>query len=99
MRCMRLCLDNKSYEALMRTYSDFVISCGSSLAPVNIFMSKENNAKNVVIMKPNIFMGLKKFNLAIIPRHDKPSKARNVLATTLAPNLIDEEALSRDADR
>lgn len=99
MRCMKLCLDNGTYEMLMKTYADFVISCGSSLTAVNVFMSKENNAKNIGIMKPNIFTGLKKFSLAIIPRHDFPPRAKNVVETVTAPNLIDDEVLknSRDA--
>ena len=98
MRCMRLCLEEKTYEALMRAYSEFVVSCGSGLAAVNIFMSKENNAKNIVVMEPNIIMGLKKFNLAVIPKHDRPPKAKNIVETLLAPNLIEEGRLKKDGE-
>lgn len=99
MRCMRLCLEDNTYETLMKTYADFVVSCGSGAAPVNIFMAIENNAKNIVIMKPNIFMGMRKFNLAIIPKHDKPRGAKNALMTTIAPNLVDEIKLKDDAEK
>ncbi len=92
MRCMRVCLEKDSYEELMKAYSDFVISCGSSLAGVNVFMSKENNAKNIAVMKPDI-IPLNKFNLAILPRHDRPPARRNVIETAIAPNLIDEASL------
>lgn len=98
MRCMKGCLEKETYETLMRTYSDFVVSCGSSLAGVNIFMSKENNARNVVIMKPNIFMGLKKFTLALIPEHDRPAKRKNVVSTVLAPNLVNEDKVRKDGE-
>lgn len=98
MRCMKACLDAQTYETLMKTYSDFVISCGSSLAGVNIFMSKENNAKNIVIMKPGIFSGLGKFKLALIPQHDNPARRKNVVATVLAPNLVDKDKILRDAE-
>ena len=99
MKCMKFCLEKETYDTLMRAYSEFVISCGSSLAPVNIYMSKENNAKNVVIMKPNIAMAcLRKFNLSIIPRHDNPKISRNVVVTDLAPNLIDKAKMHEDAE-
>ncbi|MDP2912861.1 MAG: ELM1/GtrOC1 family putative glycosyltransferase [Candidatus Omnitrophota bacterium] len=99
MRCMKFCLEKKSYDALMAAYSDFVVSCGSGSAGANIFMARENNAKNIVIMKPSIFMGLKKFSLAIIPEHDFPPKSKNVVATMLAPNLVDEGRLKRDGEK
>ncbi|MCX5680319.1 MAG: ELM1/GtrOC1 family putative glycosyltransferase [Candidatus Omnitrophica bacterium] len=98
MKCMKACLDEDTYETLMKTYSDFVISCGSSLAGVNIFMSKENNAKNIVVMRPGIFMGLNKFKLALIPEHDRPAQKRNVVRTVLAPNLINEEKIRKDGE-
>ena len=99
MKCMRFCLTKESYNTLMRTYSEFVVSCGSGLAGVNIFMSKENNAKNVVVMKPDIITGAHKFNLAVIPKHDRPPRTRNIVATTIAPNLMDVETLKADGER
>lgn len=98
MRCMKACLDRSVYDELMKTYSDFVVSCGSSLAGVNIFMSKENNAKNIVVMRPGIFMGLNKFKLALIPEHDSPANRKNVVSTVLAPNLVNEDNLRKDSE-
>ena len=98
MRCMKRLLDSATYETLMKTYSDFVVSCGSSLAGVNIFMSIENNAKNIVIMRPGIFNGIGKFRLALIPRHDRPAKRKNVVETTLAPNMITEDMMRKSAE-
>jgi mitochondrial fission protein ELM1 len=89
---MRACLAKETYDALMRTYSDFVVSCGSSMAAVNAFMAIENNAKGIVIMRPGI-VGLRHYSLAVIPRHDRPPKRSNVLQTALAPNLIDGETM------
>jgi KDO2-lipid IV(A) lauroyltransferase len=94
MRCMKACLDKDSYETLMKTYSEFVISCGSSLEAVNVFMSKENNAKNIVIMKPRLLMGWGKFRLAVVPQHDHPPARSNIVATRVSPNRIDDAALS-----
>ena len=98
MRCMKFCLTEETYQTLMKTYSEFVISCGSGLAPVNVFMSKENCARNIVVMKPSMPLGLKKFNLSIIPRHDNPRTAKNIVVTDLAPNLVDGEKMQRDAE-
>ena len=98
MRCMKACLDKDTYETLMKTWADFVVSCGSSLAGVNIFMSRENNAKNIVIMKPGIFMGLNKYKLALIPEHDRPAKRKNVVLTALAPNLVNEDNVRKDGE-
>ncbi|MDD5422998.1 MAG: ELM1/GtrOC1 family putative glycosyltransferase [Candidatus Omnitrophota bacterium] len=99
MRCMKLCLENDCYETLMKTYSEFVVSCGSSLAGVNIFMSKENNAKNIVVMKPGMFMGWRKFRLAVVPKHDRPPSRPNVVSTTMAPNMVDEAALCANGEK
>ena len=93
MYFMKMCLKKDSYENLMSTYSEFVISCGSSLTAVNIFMRKENNAKNVVIMRPGILFGLKKFNFIIVPKHDNMKARKNIVETALAPNLVDGEAM------
>ena len=99
MRCMKLCLAEETYDALMKQYCDFVISCGSSTAAVNVFMARENNAKNVVVMKPSAPLALGKFSLAVIPEHDNPPLRKNVVATAVAPNLIDEEVLKNDGEK
>lgn len=98
MRCMKACLTKDCCEDLMAAYCDFVISCGSSLAAANIFMSWENDAKNIVIMKPGMPVGTGKFDLALIPQHDSPGAAANIVTTHLAPTLIDEGKLKTDAE-
>ncbi len=90
--CLKKTLDDISRESLMKENPDIVISAGSSLAPVNYLLSRENTAKSVVLMRPGL-MSVKRFSLAIIPRHDHPPKAGNVLATEGALNLIDGEYL------
>ncbi len=97
MGFMKLCLQEGSYRELMKTYAEFVVSCGSSLAPVNIFMSKENNARNAVVMDPAIPLGVNKFNFVITPKHDRIKAGKNVITTTLAPNLMNIKALEEAA--
>lgn len=98
MRCLKLSLAPDSYDKVMRTYADIVISCGSSLSAVNILISKENNAKNVVIMKPGV-VNVNKFNVAIIPEHDRPVKNDRVVITNGSPNLISEAVMKDGAER
>ncbi len=100
MRCLKLCLTRDSYENLIKRYSDVVISCGSSVAGVNRFFSVENNAKSAVVMKPSI-LGLNKFDMAVLPRHDRKNGTANgsVIVTDTVPNLIDEEYLKSSSKK
>jgi KDO2-lipid IV(A) lauroyltransferase len=91
MRCMRLALTAQCYDKLMSTYAEFVVSAGSGLAPVNVFMAKENSARNVIVMAPPFPITRLKFDLAIVPRHDDPPNCANVVITKMAPNLLGEK--------
>lgn len=99
MWAMRACLAPESYDALMKTHAEFVVSCGSSLAPVNVYMARENDAKNIIIMKPSPLLGARKFSLAIIPEHDRPARRKNVVATKLAPNMVDGQTLTSSGQK
>ncbi|MEE8359304.1 MAG: ELM1/GtrOC1 family putative glycosyltransferase, partial [Candidatus Omnitrophota bacterium] len=61
------------------------------------FLTKENNAKNVVLMKPG-FGCVGKFDIAIIPEHDRPRDRRNVVITEGSCNSINDEAM-KDGSR
>ncbi len=101
LRCLEFCLTRESFENLKSKYADIIISCGASLIAANIFLKYENNAKNVVIMKPGIGQS-KKIDLNILPRHDyilvhltgEPDGSpvrwtrSNILVTEGAPNRI-----------
>ena len=69
LRCLKFCLAKESFEEVKNKYGDIIISCGASLVAANIFLKYENNAKNVVIMKPGLGRN-KKIDLIILPRHD-----------------------------
>ena len=92
MSCLRIKLTKPSYDALIGSYADMVVSCGSSTAGVNILLSKELNAKSIVIMRPP-FIKLTSFDLAVLPRHDNPKSAKNVVITDGALNLISDKSL------
>lgn len=98
MRCVRFCLTQETYETFIKTYSDVVISAGSSLCGANLFLSKENCSKSITIMKPWP-LRTKMFDLVVIPQHDRPPTKKNILITRIAPNMIDEEYIHRQVER
>lgn len=88
--CLATFLKEETYKSLISLKPDIVVSCGSSLAPVNFIISRENLAKSVVIMRPSV-LSTNRFDLAIVPQHDKPPKRKNVVVTEGALNLIDDD--------
>lgn len=113
MRYLRYALTPESWQGLMSFKPDIIISAGGSISAVNYLLAKENQAKSVVLMRP-ANLSLKKFNLAIIPRHDIPcspwlclkegkpwprGQRSNVVITEGALNLIDAEYLSQKTKR
>lgn len=67
--CLRFLVDGDTLHKLMSNYADIVISTGSFVAPFNRIMAKVLGAKSVTILRPNI--PLKKFDVSIIPAHDR----------------------------
>ncbi|MEW6170938.1 MAG: ELM1/GtrOC1 family putative glycosyltransferase [Candidatus Omnitrophota bacterium] len=92
MYCLKFCLMQESYDRIIHNYADMVISCGSSLAGVNLFLSRELNARSVILMKPGL-LNIKKFDLVIVPKHDKLANRKNIIQTLITPNLVDQNYL------
>jgi len=99
---LRLCLTEDSYLQMMSIKPDFIISCGSAVAPINFLLSQEYDAKNIVILKPGI-LSFQRFDLVALPRHDVKKKRwplgpqgwpANVVVTHGAPNLITQQYLT-----
>ncbi|MDP3143169.1 MAG: ELM1/GtrOC1 family putative glycosyltransferase, partial [Candidatus Omnitrophota bacterium] len=55
---------------------------------LNLILSSESRAKSICILKPGI-LNSKRFDLVIVPKHDKAPLAKNILVTSGSPNLID----------
>ncbi len=96
--CLRRFLSKDSYQSLIKSAADIVISCGSSVAAINYVVSGENRAKSIVIMRPSL-LGLSRFDLAVIPRHDHPPQRKNIVVTEASLNLIDEAYLREQTER
>lgn len=96
--CLRKFLDKQVYKSLLQRKPDVVISCGSSVAPVNYLISRENVARSIAIMRPSI-LSTNRFDLVIMPKHDNPQKGKKILVTEGALNLIDDEYLMRESEK
>lgn len=66
---LRFFLDKGTSQEIEKLYADMVVSTGSIPAPVNRIVSSMIGAKSIVILRPNT--PLKKFDLSILPAHDR----------------------------
>jgi len=82
----------ESLSGLISAKPDFVISAGGKLSGINYLLAKENQAKAVVLMRSGL-SNFKKFDLKIIPAHDRPIQKNNLVVTSGALNLIDQDYL------
>ncbi len=94
--CVRFCLQKNSFCELMQAPCDIVVSAGSSLASVNLFLGFKNKARKVVLMKPSL-LSSNRFDLMITPEHDRVKPKNNVVVTKIAPNLINQQYLQDQA--
>jgi KDO2-lipid IV(A) lauroyltransferase len=94
LRPLKWFLTPQSWQELNRQSPDWVVSCGSALAGLNVYLSRANCANNMAIQRPGL-QPFKNFHTVFLPQHDAGSAAaaRNLVVTRGAPNLIDEEYL------
>ncbi|MDD5730460.1 MAG: ELM1/GtrOC1 family putative glycosyltransferase, partial [Candidatus Omnitrophica bacterium] len=96
--CMKAFLSPASYGYLTSRKPDIIISCGSSLAAVNLMLSRHNLAKSLVVLKPSL-LPASSFDLVVMPKHDNPAKRKNIAVTQGALNLIDAGYLEEEAGK
>jgi len=76
---------------------DVIISCGSSLAAINLILSRQSRASSVVVMKPGL-LPLKHFDLVVIPEHDNPPRSNNIVAIDGALSESSKAYLKKQGD-
>ena len=92
-------LTPKSYLKISSVKANYVVSCGSSVAGVNSFLSCDNQAKSICILKPGM-LGFCRFHLIVLPQHDKKPETTtkgNVAIVLGAANLITPEYLKEQS--
>ena len=95
----RWCLSKKSAHDLLRRTGDVILSCGSSVAPINVLWSALHRAKSVAIMTPPSPL-VKRFNLVIAPKHDAVKPRKNCVTVTGAlTGPVDPESVRQSIDQ
>jgi len=91
--CLAWTLTAESARELLTRYADLIISCGSSLAPVNVLWASQNLAKSVAIMNPSP-LPLRRFHLVIAPAHDRLCSANVIQTAGTLSGFRDEDLLT-----
>ena len=98
-------IDSSSKDSLLSNYlpgsrlrgndkPDLIISAGRKTAPINLFLKKYYQALSVQIMNPDLNpIQFSKFDLVVLPIHDKMGEQKNVLRIIGALTRIDEKLL------
>lgn len=91
LRWLRAFLTPACFTQILNVSTDFVISAGSSLIPLNLWVARDSNAKSILLMKPGFPYSLCRFDLTIVPKHDSGWVPSNALRLILTPNTISLE--------
>ncbi|MFH0940631.1 MAG: ELM1/GtrOC1 family putative glycosyltransferase [Candidatus Omnitrophota bacterium] len=74
---------------------DMVVSAGALPAVVNLAIGIQDDAKSVAVMRPGI-LPVGRFDIVIMPEHDRPPSLANVLVTVGSLNSVGIESIKRD---
>jgi len=80
-------------EALAPPWPGLVIAAGRRAAPVALWLKRRAGARLVHVMRPAVAQS--RFDLLVIPRHDRPEPLPNVLAVIGAPHRLTEASIAR----
>lgn len=86
-------------KAQLKIAPKLVISAGRRAATAALFVKKfsQNKSKIIQIMNPN--MDFKKFDLVILPKHDRAAGVDNLVTTIGALTKINEEKIAQEAKK
>lgn len=80
---------------LVPPWPRLVISAGRRAAPVALWLKRRSGARLVHVMRPGVSPS--RFDLLVIPVHDAPAPAPNVLPVIGAPHRLSPESLAEAA--
>ncbi|MBP9865640.1 MAG: mitochondrial fission ELM1 family protein, partial [Candidatus Omnitrophica bacterium] len=90
---LKLFFKPETANALRQVSADFFISAGSSMTPLNLCLARECRAKSIVLMKPFWPFNYYRYDLALVPAHDRGPMPRETFRTLLVPSLSDDQRL------
>lgn len=88
-------LSAEARAALIQPWPRLVIAAGRRAAPVALWLKRQSGARLVQVMRPGI--SPERFDMLVIPTHDMPSPAPNLMAVIGAPHRLSPEALAEAA--
>ena len=97
LRRLRFFFTPETAKSIEEASADFVISAGSSLAPLNLCLAKDSCAKSIVLMKPSFPFSLFHYDLAIVPAHDRGRIPEDALRTLLVPSRMEPDEMQEAA--
>jgi hypothetical protein len=83
--------------ALVPPWPRLVIASGRRAAPVALWLKRKSGARLVHVMRPGVAAG--RFDLLVIPVHDAPAPAPNLLQVIGAPHRMTHAVLAEAAAR
>ena len=92
LRVLQWALTPTCFREAAGSYADLIISCGASVAPINVLLSADNSAKSVVVMDPGL--PLSRFCLALVPLHDEVASRPNVVQVLGALSTVSDPELT-----
>lgn len=84
---LKLFFEPETQSVIEKASVDFVISAGSSLVPLNLCIANECRAKSIVCMKPPFPYNHFKYDMAVVPMHDRGHIPAEAVRTYLTPSL------------
>jgi hypothetical protein len=88
-------LSAEARARLAQPWPRLVVAAGRRAAPVALWLKRRSGARLVHVMRPGISTA--RFDLLVIPVHDAPAAAPNVLPVIGAPHRITRESLAEAA--
>jgi hypothetical protein len=88
---------DQEIESLIAHKPRAVIAAGTTSAGPCLLTGYLTKAKTCVCMKPSL-VPLSRFDLAVVPAHDNPPDAPNVLQTLAAPNRVSPKRLQEESE-
>ena len=89
-------LTPEAKASLAPPWPRLVIAAGRRAAPVALWLKRRAGARLVHVMRPGVAPG--RFDLLVIPRHDRAQPAPNVIEVIGAPHRVTAAALAQAAD-
>jgi mitochondrial fission protein ELM1 len=89
-------LTPEAKASLAPPWPRLVIAAGRRAAPVALWLKRRAGARLVHVMRPGVAPG--RFDLLVIPRHDRAERAANVIEVIGAPHRVTEAKLAEAAN-